>query len=261
MPFSTVGIILTTLVLTATRVAHASRLIVAGDSWGAYGGNDLQVVLTEHGSNLTVSNFAIGGTTAEFWSRIPNFLSDLVDEYPDTEYIWLSIGGNDVIDYMSICTLTNGIDTCVNEILPITLTNTRSFLDPLFKNHPTVKVIQFGYDIVNFQMNGFCKILGTDILHGCLDRPSCINPQMVKIQYLYVNNLTMYYDNHFALDLLGSLQTAGGIPYAYLTHPNLDEWSPADLMMSNCIHPTTGDNGGFQIIFNNMWDVFFANQR
>ncbi|ETO28241.1 hypothetical protein RFI_08889 [Reticulomyxa filosa] len=250
-------------------------LLVAGDSWGAYGGTPLQEVLTQHGSNLTVKNYAIGGTTTTFWARDPNILSQLVDDNPGTEYIWLSLGGNDVLDYMPTCTLDYPVDQCINMLLPEVIANTRKILDPLFLNHPEVQVIQFGYDIINFAKNALCKLIGFDEVRACFDRPECmmspppfflkkkkkkicLNPQMVKIQYLYVDNMTSYYpeSQYFAANMLGSLQASEDIPGSSLEHPNLDYWSPADLIMDNCIHPTI--DGGFPVIFNNLWDQVFA---
>ena len=42
------------------------------------------------------------------------------------------------------------------------------------------------------------------------------------------------------------------------------KWSPQDLVETNCIHPTRyerpGEPAGFQIIFNNLWDAYFAKQ-
>jgi len=236
-------------------------ILVAGDSWGAYGGIPLQQVLTEQGSNLTVRNYAIGGTTTTFWARDPYILSTLVDYNPGTEYIWLSIGGNDVLDFMPTCTLEYPVDECINMLLPQVIANTRTILDPLFSKHPKVQVIQFGYDIINFAKNALCRLIGYDEIHECFDRPECINPQMVKIQYLYVDNMTSYYpeNQYFAANMLGSLQASENIPGASLEHPNLDYWSPADLIMDNCIHPTT--DGGFQVIFTNLWNQAFVKSQ
>lgn len=67
--------------------------------------------------------------------------------------------------------------------------------------------------------------------------------------------LTNMYPNHVALNLLGSLQAArpAEIPGPY---PNPNYYSPASLM-SDCIHPT---NEGFDVIFDVMWDQYWAGQ-
>eukprot|EP01084_Bolivina_argentea_P079168 143649_1 len=108
-------------------------LVVIGDSWGSYGHEDLQKVLTAHGSNLTVVSYAIGGTTSTFWARDPDLVNQLVSENANAEYVWLSIGGNDVIDFMPGCTKKMSTDDCINIILPEVINNTETFLNPLIK--------------------------------------------------------------------------------------------------------------------------------
>jgi hypothetical protein len=115
-------------------------------------------------------------------------------------------------------------------------------------------------------MSDLCKALGTEIIHGCLDDPRCLNPQFAKIQYLYVDALAQMYEapQYTGLDLLGSIQAGGGIAGASVGHPLLEYWSPAELMMSNCIHPSTnttangGNAGGFEIVFENLYDMYFS---
>ena len=115
-------------------------LVVIGDSWGAFGWQSLQNVLSAHGSNLKVVSYAIGGTTSSFWARDPNLVNLLVSENPTAQYLWLSIGGNDVIEFMPLCTQQHTVDYCIDEIVPIVLNNTQTFLDPLTANHPNLKL-------------------------------------------------------------------------------------------------------------------------
>ena len=180
--------------------------------------------------------------------------------------MWLSIGGNDVIDFMPDCTKKNDVDTCVNIILPQVMNNTQTFLDPLVKNHPNIKIVQFGYDIPNLEENFLCRSIGESIIDGCNDTASCINPQFEKIQTLYVDALpALYPKNLEAINLLGSLQAQDNYPGVSLAHPDLSKWSPKDLMEDNCIHPTRFGRGpnepaGFDVVFNNMWDLYFSKQ-
>eukprot|EP01083_Nonionella_stella_P211169 763811_1 len=239
-------------------------VVVIGDSWGSYGHEDLQKVLKQKGSNLTVKSYAIGGTTSTFWARDPNLVNELVSENPTAEYVWLSIGGNDVIDFMPDCTKKNPVDYCISIILPRVMNNTQAFLDPLVKAHPNIKIVQFGYDIPNLGENALCRNIGENIIYGCNDTASCINPQFVKIQYLYVDALPALYPQLTSINLLGSLQLQDKYAGVTLTHPDLTKWSPADLMESNCIHPTRVGRGsepaGFDVIFTNMWDAYFSKQ-
>ena len=164
--------------LCTSIIAESAQVLVFGDSWGVFGWPYLQDMLTDHDTGLTVKNYAIGGTTSTFWARKPNILNNYVNDNPDAEYIWLSIGGNDVIDFMPNCTLHYPIDKCVEKLVPIVTNNTISFLTPVFTNHPNIKLVQFGYDILNLAMNAFCKLVGTEIDYKCLDEAGCLNPQV-----------------------------------------------------------------------------------
>ena len=95
-------------------------------------------MFTKRGYDILVDNQAIGGTTARFWATIPNSLSNAVDENPDCKWVWLSIGGNDGIYGLAL-------GRPIEEVVEEAVNNTRKFLDPLFKNHPNVRVVQFGY--------------------------------------------------------------------------------------------------------------------
>ena len=63
--------------------------------------------------------------------------------------------------------------------------------------------------------------------------------------------------DYSTVDLLGSLQAYGNVSGASIGNPNLDQWSPHDLMMENCIHP---NDNGFPVIMNNLWDLYFSKQ-
>ncbi len=67
-----------------------------------------------------------------------------------------------------------------------------------------------------------------------MDGIECINTQFVKLQHDYVEVLTKNYTQHTALDVLGTLQKAGGNVKASPGNPDLTSWSPAKLMESNC---------------------------
>lgn len=70
--------------------------MVFGDSWGSFSKDQFEMMFIDHGHpEITVDNVAIGGTTASFWATMPNSLSNAVDDNPDCEWVWLSIGGND----------------------------------------------------------------------------------------------------------------------------------------------------------------------
>jgi hypothetical protein len=72
------------------------------------------------------------------------------------------------------------------------------------------RACQFGYDILNFGENLECKALGLALFPSCVDDPTCINTEFVKLQHDYVEVLTKNYTQHTALNVLGTLQYAGG---------------------------------------------------
>jgi len=237
-------------------------VVVVGDSWGSYGHEDLQKVLKEKGTNLTVKSYAIGGTTTRYWARKPDLISKLVAENPTAEFVWISIGGNDVIDAMPSCTEKKSVDECIELIRSEAMNNTKKFMDPLVSDHPAINIVMFGYDVPNLDENILCRSIGKEIINGCDGKPECIVPQYAKIQSLYIDALpAMWPNNVEAINLLGSLQAADQYPGVTLGHPDLTKWSPADLMESNCIHPTRVARGkhpaGFKVVFDNMYDVYF----
>eukprot|EP01084_Bolivina_argentea_P182520 315070_1 len=120
--------------------------------------------------------------------------------------------------------------------------NTMIMLEPVFKKHPHLQVIQFGYDILNFE-EGVCSFKGSMLIHGCDDTPSCINPQFVKLQTDYIGAIQKVFGdgNYNGINLLGTLQMNDPkqrYPNVTVGHPDLDAWSPRELIQDNCIHPT-----------------------
>ena len=95
---------------------------------------------------------------------------------------------------------------------------------------------KFGYDILNFGMNAECKVLGLGLFPSCADNADCVNTEFVKIQHDYVEVITKNYTQHTALNVLGTLQHAGGDTKAKPGNPDLTQWSPSNLMEDNCIH-------------------------
>ena len=165
-------------------------------------------------------------------------VSKLVSENPTAEFVWISIGGNDVIDFFPSCTEKKSVDECIAILIPNAMNNTKKFMDPLVRDHPDIKIVMFGYDVPNLEENILCRSIGKEIIDGCDNKPSCIVPQYAKIQTLYVDVLPTMYPQVEAINLLGSLQAEDKYEGVTLGHPDLTKWSPADLMEANCIHPT-----------------------
>ena len=144
----------------------------------------------------------------------------------------------------------------IEDIIADALNNTRAFLDPLFAAHPSIQVVQFGYDIVQFGMSATCRTLGNDLFPDCNGDYTCMNNEMYALQYDYVDVLSSNYtSNHVSLNLLGTLQASrpAQVPAPY---PNAAYFSPAELM-NDCIHP---NDDGFEILFDRMFEVYWRNQ-
>ena len=74
----------------------------------------------------------------------------------------------------------------------------------------------------------------------------------------------MYPNNAVAINLLGSLQAQAQYSGVSLGNPDLSQWSPKHLMEANCIHPTqyrrVEEPAGFNVVFRNMWDLYWSKQ-
>jgi len=128
--------------------------------------------------------------------------------------------------------------------------DTRVILDSLFRNHPNIKVVQFGYDIVNFEMSIICSTLGRTLFPDCRRNDiACANNDMYHLQWA-VEDISTYYKTHTAVDLRGTMQKAGGVPGPF---PNDNYYSPEDLMR-DCIH---ANSQGFTVLFDQLWEVYF----
>ena len=236
--------------------AKGKDIVIVGDSWGVLGERPFEDMLKDHGSDLTVADYAVSGSTSDDWARHPDKIKDYIDDNPDAQFIWLTVGGNDAKNYLPDCTKKESTDKCVTYITNVIINNTIIMLTPVFESYPDIQVIQFGYDILNFE-KGYCSVVGKELIYDCDGNALCINTQFIKLQYNYCDYIaTVFPNNYNTRVMLGSLQAYGGVPNATLGNPNLNYWSPSDLMMDNCIHPT---QEGFGIIFNNLWDEYFAN--
>ena len=141
----------------------------------------------------------------------------------------------------------------MDQVVADVVNNTRILLDPLFKKYPTIKVVQFGYDIVTFDKNTNCRNLGRSLFPDCNGNIPCCNEGMSNLQKA-VDIISSYYPQHTSVDLRGAMQAASStVPPPY---PNYNYYSPNNLM-NDCIHPTTGVNGGFEKVFDSLWEKYF----
>jgi len=237
------------IIIAYLFTVKAANVVQFGDSWAALFGGGLQSefeqMFRSRGYNVTVANRAIGGTTAEYYARTPNSLLNRID--PDTQWVWISIGGNDGIYGLP--------GTPIDELIEQVIEWEQVFVDPVLEERPDVHLVQFGYDIVDFCTT--CASLGNSLFPSCDGELSCWNEEMQALQ-LIVDRLADIYSPPRApsgffnnTNLLGTMQAASGeVPPPY---PNLNYCTPKDLM-NDCIHP---NSPGYDALFDALWEEYF----
>jgi lysophospholipase L1-like esterase len=234
---------------------QAADIIVFGDSWGTYGAVSFDKMAANHG--LTVSNVAVSGSTAAEWAADPLSLKKVVDDNPDAKFVWLTIGGNDARPKMEL-----GLP--IVEIVKAVLVDIQTFLDPYLKAYPSLKLVTFGYDVL-FWGYLMCQGTGEKMFKPYCgpktgaDYITCANQLFYAIQFQCTDVLARNYPNQvFSPNLLGSWQTAGGVPGAGIGKPIDSVFSPNEFTGPTklCLH---ANDKGYDVIFTNLWDLFFKN--
>eukprot|EP00005_Dracoamoeba_jomungandri_P008990 CAMPEP_0174262800 /NCGR_PEP_ID=MMETSP0439-20130205/15505_1 /TAXON_ID=0 /ORGANISM="Stereomyxa ramosa, Strain Chinc5" /LENGTH=252 /DNA_ID=CAMNT_0015347763 /DNA_START=36 /DNA_END=791 /DNA_ORIENTATION=- len=230
---------------------ESADIVVFGDSWGTVGKESFEKMAASHG--LSVADFAIGGTTASFWAQDPDILAQTVFfKSPDAKYVWLTIGGNDFLGGMLG-------KVPLEEIISNVIKDTTTFLTPLFTAFPLIKVVHFGYDVLFWDYNTNCGLEALAVFWMCDNSTSirnftyCANQQFFSLQYDFVEALDKVFpDQHYSVNLLGSLQEAGGYSNASIGNPNPYLFSPKQYTSDDkgCIHC---NNAGYDVIFANLW--------
>jgi len=246
--------------------AHAANVVIAGDSWGSEGKSELEDVLKTNSPKTTLTSVAVGGTTAAQWAG-SHYLNSLKGALAaDTTHVWLSVGGNDAIDGpLSSCQSKEKRSPadCTSDMLVQIKANITTTLNFIHTNAPKARVLGFGYDIMGMSKLPICPALGKHLFPGCEGASEgyevCWNTQFIRIQAMW-EDFAKQYDFVDTVSMLGTLQAAAGDTKASTGHPDMAKFGPNSLMQINCIHPTTGKKGGFEIIFNKQWDLYWSKQ-
>jgi len=232
-----------------------------GDSWAWLGQHELGNALRPYGAKL--HTYAIPGAPVVFFAVTePKALSRMIAERNCTHVV-LSVGGDDFLEIEP----RKGADPDV--ILAEMLANTDIILDKLFKEHPTVKVYQFGYEIMDWPASSYCSGYGYNLLHkvcplGVTDVECCNKKFIHYIQTGYVDVLGVRYAGkhpYHAINLLGTLQHAGGVPGAEVGRPVLSKYSPSKYVIKaadplGCVHLTPP---GFNLVYKELAKRMFSN--
>ena len=219
-------VLIAALLLLGSPPARAARVVAFGDSWAAGAGDILGAAFIQAGMpEMSVQNAGVSGSTADVWANAqPGALPLAVSLNPDAQWVWLSIGGNDLFAHYAA---GNGGQTA-----PDNTANIRKMLDALFAEHPTVRVVMFGYDYVNFEQSTECILLATQTMPGLLT-PQINQAFQDGVHAVQAAIAADYPNVIYVPSIRGTLQKAAGVPGA----PNPLLPSPAKYM-SDCIHPT-----------------------
>ena len=89
---------------------------------------------------------------------------------------------------------------------------------------------------------------------------TCLGLTTEHWQTVHIGELSSRYAtmrmNYTGLNILGTVQQAGGVAGASVGHPVTDLGSPCDLMTS-CVHPTHGKPGA-AAIGEAFWELYFS---
>jgi len=94
----------------------------------------------------------------------------------------------------------------------------------------------------------------------CKTNVSCLTHSTVAWQAMLLDPLNKLYgkDGYTGINIVGSIQMAGGVSGASPGKPVLDQGSPCSLM-TECVHPTHG-KAGATAVGEAFWSMYFAKE-
>lgn len=232
--------LLLSFLLCALSSPNAGQITCFGDSWANFACPTLEGIAKLHLKANKVVNKGVPGSTAAVWAANPAAMVAEVLSGGLPSFMWLSIGGNDILDGW-------GSGECVgNATTPSALAcyaaiynATAVMLDTLFADLPLLQVVMFGYDFTNFVNTAECVELAAAEFHGDVSQKH-INERFLAYDAHVLQPLKARY-NGFSFDVIslwGTLQAHGAavgepVPPPF---PNVAFPSPLQLMNDGCIH-------------------------
>lgn len=258
------------LVLLVAVPLHARNvtILVFGDSWGSLGPSwhELVDVFAKHKIPATVKSSAVGGTRACQWASEPQAINlAAAKQFPDqpVDYVWYTAGGNDLVNKWYVAcsegakTYEEAIQCMKHAMINVnncTETLLSEFLSP--GAHPDSKVLQVGYDLP-------CEVgrCATDPRFAfCGTNKTCQNSGTVAWQPMLLEPMAEKFPTQYTgINILGTVQKAGGVAGAATGKPVIDTGSPCGLMTA-CVHPRYG-GAGATAVGDAMWDLYFSRQN
>lgn len=235
------------------------KILAFGDSWAEFGPSQ-QMLIDMFAANhihADVKVVARSGTRACQWAINPDNLKLSVAQKfgkGGADFIWYSLGGNDLLDpHYTICanlaTSVESAKKCLADSTAFINSCTDVLLKPVWEAWPNTKVVQCGYDIecesrdcVPIVKVPYC---GQDI--------HCRHYLLAEWQKMLLERRLS--GGYTGLNILGTLQMAGGMAGATPGSPILESGSPCD-MVASCVHPIAGSTGA-KAIAQAFWDLYF----
>ncbi|MEQ9498418.1 MAG: GDSL-type esterase/lipase family protein [Deltaproteobacteria bacterium] len=223
--------------------AQAAPVIAFGDSWGNQSWPDLQAALSAAGyPTLSVANHAIDGTTAlEYATTQSGMITSALQLNPDAEWIYLSIGGNDLFNHYMAG--NPGTSVAANDA------NMRTMLDQIFTERPDIRVVQFGYERTNFVQSAACMTQAEQFFGAGITQAQINQINETELGTVY-SAMEASYPNYTYIPLWGTLQAAAGAPVTQ------NDPTPVQYM-ADCFHLVST---GYRIVHDevvaNYWDSF-----
>jgi len=257
---------LTMIAMSRYARAAATTVLCFGDSWTYGNGMGLAEQLRKHGhNNVEVVTKDYWGSTAEYFAKNPELLPGAVSTHK-ADYVLMSMGGNDFKNiywkkrqYVAPWTALTQIEE-----------NLRNVLDPLFKEHPDIKVVTYGYDFPGSI---------SEVLSGTFWDPSPKElTSSTKVLLMAYNTLGVRFINYSAMKLgdtleklskeysarghsftyvplWGSLQKAAAPPSDKFA-PSLGAPSPAEFMND----PIHANQKGYSVLLSELYESYFRHE-
>jgi len=182
------------IVASLIEMSLCKRVLCFGDSWTHGNSIGLAEQLRRHGhQNVEIVTKDYWGQTAEYFATNPELLIRAVEKY-QPDFVLMSMGGN---DFKNIYWRKKQYVTPWTAVSQIEV-NIRAVLDSLYKSHPQVKVVTYGYDFPGSI---------TEVVRGTFwgSSPQELSSSTKFLLFLY-NTLGIRFINYSAMQLGSTLQ-------------------------------------------------------
>jgi len=248
---------------------NVTTVLVFGDSWGSLGPSwhEIQDSFDRHGVPAVVRSAARGGTEACQWAADKSSLAKAAAKlFPELgakgpDHVWYTLGGNDFAnkEYQSCSKSSKSLAdelVCIDKLTDLVRNCTASLLETYWKSYPLSRVMQCGYDFPC--ATGRC--MPAPRIPFCKKNVTCTSEVTLHWQGEHIGELqsryTAMHKNYTGLNVLGTVQMAGGVPGAAVGKPIVGTGSPCDLM-TECVHPTHG-KAGATAVGEAFWSLYFS---